>query len=122
MLNNLFYNVLGAGFGVMMSVSYTMFNRYFIKKRILMMGLAQTFLGIGSMMLPIMIAWLMKEFGFRGCLAIVAAVNGHAVWGMLVMHPVEWHLKKEKLTDEEACNNSQIYLVQILFKIIVCTF
>lgn len=87
----------------MMTVSYTMFNRYFVKKRILMMSLAQGLIGIGSMLMPIMIERVMEYYGFRGCLAILAALNGHALLGMMVMHPVEWHMKKKDIPDIEMC-------------------
>lgn len=81
----------------MLAVSYTMFNRYFIEKRVAMMGLAQTLLGLGSMGFPLFVDKLMSKYGFRGCMAIIAALNGHALFGMLVMHPVEWHIRTADL-------------------------
>lgn len=93
----------------MMSVSYTMFNRYFVKKRIMMMSLAQGLIGIGSMLMPIMIERVMQYYGFRGCLAILAALNGHALLGMMVMHPVEWHMKKVEIPDDEICKYIYTY-------------
>ena len=67
-----------------------------------MMSLAQSLLGLGSIILPLLIEKLFLWYGFRGCLAVIAALNGNAIVGMLVMHPVEWHMKLEEITDEEA--------------------
>lgn len=58
-----------------------------------MMAFAGVLQGIGSVGMPLCIDALMKEFGFRGCLAIIAAFNLHFLLAMIVLHPVEWHQK-----------------------------
>ncbi|XP_059618542.1 monocarboxylate transporter 9 [Phlebotomus argentipes] len=94
--------VQGIGFGLIIPSAYTTFNLYFKEKRVFIMSIAQTLIGLGSMIYPIVIQWLMDNYGFRGCMAIMAALNGHAIVGMLVMHPVEWHMRKVKVEDSEA--------------------
>uniref|UniRef100_A0A182IPW6 Major facilitator superfamily (MFS) profile domain-containing protein n=1 Tax=Anopheles atroparvus TaxID=41427 RepID=A0A182IPW6_ANOAO len=84
----------GAGFGLMIPVSYTTFNAYFVEKRVVMMSVAQTLIGLGTMFYPIFIQRSMDAFGFRGCMAVLAAVNSHTLVAMLVMHPVEWHMRR----------------------------
>ncbi|XP_055713264.1 monocarboxylate transporter 9 [Phlebotomus papatasi] len=96
--------VQGIGFGLIIPSAYTTFNLYFEEKRVFMMSIAQTLIGLGSMIYPILIQWLMDNYGFRGCMAIMAALNGHAIVGMLVMHPVEWHMKKVKVEDDDPEN------------------
>ncbi|EAT44425.1 AAEL004213-PA [Aedes aegypti] len=91
----------GAGFGLMIPVSYTTFNAYFVQKRVVMMSVSQTLIGLGTMIYPIFIQKTMEAFGFRGCMAVLAAVNSNTLVAMLVMHPVEWHMKKVQLTEEE---------------------
>lgn len=91
----------GAGFAVMMSVSYATFNAYFVRRRTFMMGLAQTWLGVGSMLLPLLVAAASAEYGAVGARLVVAALNGHAVVAMLVMQPVRWHARKEWVRGEE---------------------
>ena len=93
--------ILGTGFGVIVSVSYTLFNSYFVNKRILMMSIAQSLLGLGSIGVPILYGKLLEWYGFRGCLAIIGAINGHCILGMLVMHPVEWHMKLVEIVADE---------------------
>ncbi|XP_058823290.1 monocarboxylate transporter 7 [Topomyia yanbarensis] len=91
----------GAGFGLMIPVSYTTFNAYFVEKRVVMMSISQTLIGLGTMFYPIFIQRTMEAFGFRGCMAVLAAVNSHTMVAMLLMHPVEWHMKKVKVDAEE---------------------
>ncbi|XP_055611499.1 monocarboxylate transporter 7 [Uranotaenia lowii] len=91
----------GAGFGLMIPVSYTTFNAYFVQKRVVMMSISQTLIGLGTMIYPIFIQKTMEAYGFRGCMAVLAAVNSHTLVAMLVMHPVEWHMKRVKIEQEE---------------------
>lgn len=81
----------------MIPVAYTTFNSYFVSKRVMMMSIGQTLIGVGTMVYPILVQLLMNLYGFRGCMAILAAINAHAIFGMLVMHPVKWHLKISKI-------------------------
>ncbi|GBP66551.1 Monocarboxylate transporter 14 [Eumeta japonica] len=84
--------IRGAGFGVMIPVSFTAFNCYFSKKRTAMMSANQTMSSLASITFPILVTFLLAEYGFRGTLALIMAVDLHLVFAMLVMHPVEWHL------------------------------
>lgn len=77
----------------MVPVGYTTFNDYFVKKRIFMMGVTQAVKGAIIMMYPMSVNFLMKTYGFRYAMAILAAVNSHAIFGMLAMHPWQWHAK-----------------------------
>lgn len=85
----------------MSTVGYTTFNYYFIKRRVFVMSLTSAVKGIVIMLHPICSYYLMKKYGFRGALAINAAINSHAIFGMLLMHPVEWHLKVVRVPNME---------------------
>lgn len=89
--------VVGFGLGLMLPVGYTTFNQYFVTKRVCMMSLTQAMKGIVVMVHPILVKNMMDWYGFRGTMAIFAAINMHAIFGMLVMHPVKWHYKMVKL-------------------------
>ncbi|KAJ6640355.1 Monocarboxylate transporter 12, partial [Pseudolycoriella hygida] len=100
----------GAGFGLMISASYLTFNAYFVKKRIMMMSVAQSIFGLGTMAYPIFVQFFMEEFGYRGFMAIRAGFHGHVLFGMLLMHPVEWHMKKvicEELLFNDRVNDTE---------------
>lgn len=86
--------ITGAGFGVMIPVSFTAFNCYFTKRRTAMMSANQTMSSMASITFPILVTYLLAEYGFRWTLALIMAVDLHLVFAMLVMHPVEWHLIK----------------------------
>lgn len=85
---------LGAGFGVMIPVSFTAFNCYFTKKRTAMMSANQTMSSMASITFPILVTFLLSEYGFRWTLALIMAVDLHLLLAMIVMHPVEWHMIK----------------------------
>ncbi|KAM3968054.1 monocarboxylate transporter 1 [Aphomia sociella] len=88
--------IRGAGFGVMVPVSFTAFNCYFTKKRTTMMSANQTMSSMASITFPMLVTFLLSEYGFRWTLALIMAVDLHLLFAMLVMHPVEWHLVKSK--------------------------
>lgn len=64
------------------------------------MSVAQSLFGLGTMVYPLCVHYLMEQFGYRGFMAIRAGVHGHLIFAMLVMHPVEWHMKKILREDE----------------------
>lgn len=66
------------------------------------MGIAQSLKGVGIMAFPLMVQFLMDKYGFRGTMAIIAAMNSHAIFGMLIMQPVEWHYKVIQVPVEES--------------------
>ncbi|XP_016949632.1 monocarboxylate transporter 7 [Drosophila biarmipes] len=93
--------IQGFAFGLMVPTCYTTFNHYFVKNRVMWMSFAQTLIGLGAMLYPIVMQKLMHWYGFRGCLLILTGLNAHAILGMLVMHPVEWHMRRVPIKEEE---------------------
>ncbi|ETN63784.1 monocarboxylate transporter [Anopheles darlingi] len=110
----------GAGFGLMIPVSYTTFNAYFVERRVVMMSVAQTLIGLGTMFYPIFIQRSMDAFGFRGCMAVLAAINSHTLVAMLVMHPVEWHLRRVPLKPNEMEEQRKLTTVRRWRRTTVC--
>ncbi|XP_049865097.1 monocarboxylate transporter 2-like isoform X2 [Pectinophora gossypiella] len=86
--------VRGAGFGVMIPVSFTAFNCYFTRKRTAMMSANQSMSSMASITFPMLVTFLLAEYGFRWTLALIMAMDLHLVLAMLLMHPVEWHMIK----------------------------
>ncbi|KAJ2950506.1 hypothetical protein O0L34_g8750 [Tuta absoluta] len=87
--------IRGAGFGVMIPVSFTAFNCYFTKKRTTMMSANQSMSSMASITFPILVTYLLTEYGFRWTLALIMAMDLHLLFAMVVMHPVEWHMIKD---------------------------
>uniref|UniRef100_A0A0A1WGI3 Monocarboxylate transporter 9 n=1 Tax=Zeugodacus cucurbitae TaxID=28588 RepID=A0A0A1WGI3_ZEUCU len=98
--------IQGTGFGLIVPTSYTTFNNYFVKKRVMWMSFAQSLIGLGTMFYPVGMQMLMELYGFRGCLLVLAAINSHAILGMLLMQPVEWHMRKVTVQEEQTCNGA----------------
>lgn len=84
-----------------MPVAYATFNHYFVKKRVFMMSLTHIIKGVIITVYPILVNNLMNLYGFRGTLAILAAITSHTIVGMLAMHPIEWHYKLVKIPEFE---------------------
>lgn len=77
----------------------------------LMMSFAQTLIGFGTMVYPVIVHFLMENYGFRGMTLICAAINCHAIFGMLTMHPVEWH----SVYETKPCKSILIRLLPSIF-------
>ncbi|XP_066994370.2 monocarboxylate transporter 7 isoform X2 [Anabrus simplex] len=84
----------GVGLGLMIPASFHCFNDYFIRRRVFVMGIAQTTLSAGSMLYPIIVEHLVEKFGFRGAQAIVAAMTLGATLGALSFIPAVRKSKK----------------------------
>lgn len=85
----------------MVPVGYTSFNHYFVKKRVFAMSITSALKGIVIMLHPIISNILMNVYGFRGALAIIAAINANTIFGMLLMHPIKWHFKVIKVPERD---------------------
>uniref|UniRef100_A0A1A9ZB14 Major facilitator superfamily (MFS) profile domain-containing protein n=1 Tax=Glossina pallidipes TaxID=7398 RepID=A0A1A9ZB14_GLOPL len=99
--------IQGIGFGLIVPTSYTTFNNYFVKKRVMWMSFAQSLIGLGTMFYPVLMQKFLEWYGFRGCLAVLAAINFHAVLGMLLMQPVEWHMRRVPINEQEMFENTK---------------
>lgn len=89
-----------------MTVAYTTFNTYFVKKRMFAMGLCQGLKGIGIMAYPIMVQFFMNTYGFRGAAVMIAAIHANCFFAMVILHKVEWHCKiiKTPIEESTSCN------------------
>lgn len=58
------------------------------------MSMVASLHGLVAVAMPMCIETIMQAYGFRGCMAILAALNMHVLFGMIALHPVEWYQKK----------------------------
>lgn len=75
-------------------------NSYFIKNRGKATGIALTLTGIGPIVMPQLISFLMMEFGIKGAVLIMSGLSLHSFVSASLLQPVKWHMKKEIITDE----------------------
>ncbi|CAD6208796.1 GSCOCG00003603001-RA-CDS [Cotesia congregata] len=93
--------IQGIGAGLMNTISSASFNAFFVKKRAKVMSAAQVIIGLGGIVYPMIIEKMMDIYGFRGTAAIIGALSLNAIAGMMMMHPVEWHLRDPNEVLEE---------------------
>lgn len=82
---------------------FTAMHAYFEKKRNVVMGITQALSVAAIMVFPAFTSFLMERFGFRGTVAIFSAMSLIAILAALTLQPVEKHMKKRKLSLQEAC-------------------
>lgn len=92
----------------MVPVAYTTFNAYFVQKRALMMNVTKAVVGLTTMCYPMFVELLMKQYGFRGTLAVIAAIDAHVILAMLFMHPLEWHYRKSTTSIKDSNTSKKI--------------
>lgn len=80
-----------------------------------MMSVAQSLIGIGTMIYPLLVQFLMNEYGFRGGMAILAALNAHSIFGMLVMIPIEWNYKSHKIQSRSIPENFKCHFLTFFY-------
>ncbi|XP_050714540.1 monocarboxylate transporter 13-like [Eriocheir sinensis] len=86
------YSLLtGFGTGVCTVAALGIPSFYFKRKR----GMASSFVlcgvNVGGFAGPPLVAYLLREYGFRGATLITAAITLHVCFSATVFHPVEWH-------------------------------
>ncbi|XP_018371004.1 PREDICTED: monocarboxylate transporter 9-like [Trachymyrmex cornetzi] len=123
--------IQGFGLGLIFTITNTVFNSYFVKKRAKVMYASQVIIGLGGIIFPTLCEKMLPIYGFRGTAAIIGALSLNSVVGMIMMHPVEWHAKKledvraekarekeQKISQELALSNrrSTIDVVHLSFK------
>lgn len=113
--NTILNKYLGFGIGLWVGTAYATFNDYFVKKRVLMMSIAQSIYGGIVMVYPLLTQYLMNTYGFRGSLAVMAAISAHIIVAMLAMQPVKWHLKVIKVPVENEAQPCKHFVVEINF-------
>ncbi|XP_026319399.1 monocarboxylate transporter 14-like [Hyposmocoma kahamanoa] len=101
---------LGAGFGVLYTITCTLLNDYFIKRRLLFISIAQTVTGISALLAPQLVKLTLEEYGYRGTLIIICCFMLQTFVAVSLMQPVVWHMKKVEVADE---NTDEIKLLLV---------
>jgi MFS family permease len=89
--------LIALGWSVVQTSSYIVFNSYFVEKRVMMMGICMSIVGIGPIAMPYIIEALMNEYGFRATVALITAICANALVGTALYQPVKWHLVPAKI-------------------------
>lgn len=69
-------------------------NTYFKERRNKAFGLGATITGIGPVLLPQLVSFLLGVYGAQGCVLIIGGIAMNIVAAALMLQPVKWHQKK----------------------------
>ncbi|XP_031338875.1 monocarboxylate transporter 3-like [Photinus pyralis] len=92
--------MLPMGCGLTLAAMLTAFNLYFDKKRTVAYNLGSAVTIPITVLFPSLGSFLVQRFGFRGANVIHAAIMLHCLPAMLCLHPIEWHVDKQKVAPE----------------------
>ncbi|GAB6028652.1 hypothetical protein CHUAL_004485 [Chamberlinius hualienensis] len=81
----------GIGFGFSAKSSLFVVNDYFDKKRGLATGAFYSGAALGRFVFPLIIFYLLQEYGFRGTLLIWGAIMANICVCACLFQPLEWH-------------------------------
>lgn len=77
-------------------------NTYFVTRRNKAAGIAMTITGLGPILLPQLVSFLVSRYGSRSCLLIIGALATHIVAAALLLQPVKRHMLPIELTDGQS--------------------
>lgn len=118
------YTFTAIGIGVGLSSYPLALNSYFLKKRVKAAGYTMTISGLGPVLVPQLISFLMSTYGIKYSMIIMGGIAGHLFISAALLQPVEWYMKEEIVEDKvaEAEKNRLLaignynFLLSILFK------
>ncbi|XP_012279758.1 uncharacterized protein LOC105699394 [Orussus abietinus] len=101
------YGIMASlGMSLVVSSFSLALNSYFKEKRGRAMGLAMTITGIGPIVMPQLISFLISIYDVQGTVLILGAISLHCLVGASLLQPVKWHLKVvEDSYDIESAEN-----------------
>ncbi|XP_053687309.1 monocarboxylate transporter 12-B [Sabethes cyaneus] len=89
----------GFGLGLIQSATFVALNSYFRNNKGKAVGFALAGTGIGQIVMPLLVQFLLNNFSFRGATLIIGGLAFNGIIGASLLQPVEWHLKI--VSDEE---------------------
>ncbi|XP_001653584.2 monocarboxylate transporter 12 [Aedes aegypti] len=91
----------GFGLGLIQSSTFVALNSYFRNNKGKAVGLALAGTGIGQILMPLIVQYLLDIFSFRGTTLIIGGLAFNGVVGAALLQPVEWHMRVQ-LVEESA--------------------
>ncbi|XP_025987058.2 monocarboxylate transporter 9 [Solenopsis invicta] len=108
------YGVLvGIGAGLAFPPTVYIVTSYFVRLRGLANGLCISGSALGSIFLPPVLGFLLREYGYRGAVLIMGAVTLNVWASALLYHPVEWHLVPARSSESDAHDNGESMSVTV---------
>lgn len=99
---------LAIGYGLSNSSFGLALNSFFTKKLNKASGLAVGIAGIGPIIYPHLINWLLHLYGVSGCMLIIGAIALNMLVAAALLQPIKWHLIRDLEPLKEPPNHSVI--------------
>ncbi|KYM93180.1 PREDICTED: monocarboxylate transporter 9 [Atta cephalotes] len=97
---------VGTGAGLAFPPTVYIVTSYFVRFRGLANGLCISGSALGSIFLPPVLGFLLREYGYRGAVLIMGAVTLNVWASALLYHPVEWHLVSARPPDDSEVHDN----------------
>lgn len=92
---------VGVGLGLLGPAIFMCVSDYFTTKKSRAVSLTMSGTGLGQMILPQIVKFLLMEYGFRGTILLMGSLSLHGVIGACLFQPVEWHMKKREFREDD---------------------
>lgn len=96
MLMCLYFHSPAFGYGLSNSSFALALNSFFRNRLNKASGIAMTLAGIGPIIYPPLINWLIHLYGVNGCMLIIGAIALHMLVAAVLLQPLKWHLVEDK--------------------------
>ncbi|XP_058977595.1 uncharacterized protein LOC101896173 isoform X2 [Musca domestica] len=93
--------LFGFGMGISVSASSLAINTYFKNKRRKAAGFSWTITGVGPIVLPHLVTFLLSVYGVQGTVFIFAALSLHTFMCALIYQPVRYHAPTSSSSDAQ---------------------
>lgn len=84
------------GYGLSNSSFALALNSFFTKRMSNASGVAMTLAGIGPIVYPPLMNWLLHVYGTNGCMLIIGAIAFHMLIAAVLLQPLKWHVVRSK--------------------------
>lgn len=84
---------LAIGMGLCSSSFSLAMNTYFNQRRNRAFGIGATITGLGPIILPQLVTFLLGYYGAQGCVLIIGGIALNIIAAALILQPVKWHRK-----------------------------
>lgn len=92
--------LVATGLGCATNTVMVIVTSYFTTKKSKAVSFSMAGSGLGKMLMPQIVGFLLSLYDFRGVILIIGALSLHGVVGALLLQPLAWHTKKILIEDE----------------------
>ncbi|CAK1540246.1 unnamed protein product [Leptosia nina] len=87
------------GHGLLINISFTMLNQYFVQRRIFAMSIVQTVPVIATLATPMLVKCFLERYGPYWNLLLISAISFHNILAIILLQPVSKHMKRVELPE-----------------------